>query len=402
MATGPTSHENSNTNPSNCQELNEISSLPDEMSKLTKEAPVTPCAKSENSEKVGGEIKIVVAGGVTTKKVRGRSTQPRSESVEAYICTSEQIEHGTWLFLSRMNECRHAASSVVYEEKEENQKNKEKPSTSSKSPCKQKPRPLRMIVTGGHTDGLGTAFDIEELDLAQQNGPWSEFSLKTPLRKLYGHACVVHKHRLLVIGGRFDNEDNKRIYEIELTKPPNHELRPLIEMPRSICFHGAVKADGKIFIIGGTEGSNTRQNVLAFELKEILKGRNTYKELNPLPYPVAQMATAVWRDNLIVCGGRENDEKVLNKAILYNVTTKRHFRLPEMTKKRFGCNAVTIGDKIIVMGGYGEDGKPLKSAEWRDLAKDGTSAWKTFPDMNDERAGATAVRCNIPWENMIH
>jgi hypothetical protein len=33
--------------------------------------------------------------------------------------------------------------------------------------------------------------------------------------------------------------------------------------------------------------------------------------------------------------------------------------LPEMTKKRWGCTGVIIGDNIVTMGGYDENGTNL-------------------------------------------
>ncbi len=64
------------------------------------------------------------------------------------------------------------------------------------------------------------------------------------------------------------------------------------------------------------------------------------------------MATVTWKDNVVILGGKDKEGNKRNTVILYNVTTGSHRMLPEMRKKRYGCTAVTIGDNIIVIGGW--------------------------------------------------
>ena len=94
-----------------------------------------------------------------------------------------------------MNECRSAASSVVYQG--------------------------RMIVTGGlpKTEMPNdTTINVEELNLAKQNAHCIESPFELPFQELYGHVRVVDHNRLLVIGGRFNREVKVTIHEF-LTSP---------------------------------------------------------------------------------------------------------------------------------------------------------------------------------------
>ena len=75
------------------------------------------------------------------------------------------------------------------------------------------------------------------------------------------------------------------------------------------------------------------------------------------------MATVAWKDNVVVIGGKDNEGNIRNTVILYNVTTGSYRMLPKMTKKRANCTAVTIGDNIIVMGGFVETITRLNSVE---------------------------------------
>ena len=54
------------------------------------------------------------------------------------------------------------------------------------------------------------------------------------------------------------------------------------------------------------------------------------KQMAPLPFAVCTMATVPWGDNVIVIGGLDKDDKVLNTVVIYNVKTGKSHMLPEM------------------------------------------------------------------------
>jgi hypothetical protein len=282
---------------------------------------------------------IVVAGG-------GFDDQ----SVEVFNMTSK-----TWRPMSEMIERRQGASSVLYQG--------------------------HMIVTGGYS---GQYLDsVEELNLARQDGHWvkSHFKLPMPSR---GHACVVLQDRLLVIGGESDGRIYDTIHEIQLTPP--YTSRLLTKMPRAVCYHGAEVVNDKVYIIGGKKTishKHAKNTILMFD-----PATNTCTKLKKLPYAVSNMATATWKDNLVVLGGADKEDNVLNTAILYDVTTGSHRKLPEMPKKRFCCTAVAIGENIITMGGRDETGIILNSVECYNFDR---NTWTEFPAMVQATFSATAV-----------
>ena len=282
---------------------------------------------------------IVVAGG-------GFDDQ----SVEVFNMTSK-----TWRPMSEMIERRQGASSVLYQG--------------------------HMIVTGGYS---GQYLDsAEELNLARQDGHWvkSHFKLPMPSR---GHACVVLQDRLLVIGGYVDGRVYDTIHEIQLTPP--YTSRLLTKMPRPVCYHGAEVVNDKVYIIGGKKTishKHAKNTILMFD-----PATNTCTKLKKLPYAVSNMATATWKDNVVVLGGADKEDNVLNTAILYDVTTGSHRKLPEMPKKRFCCTAVAIGENIITMGGRDETGIILNSVECYNFDR---NTWTEFPAMVQATFSATAV-----------
>ena len=297
--------------------------------------------RSEASHASNGQelqAEIVVAGG------------RRCKSVEVFNVATK-----TWRPLSEMNECRAAASSVIYQD--------------------------HMIVTGGYSDQYLDS--VEELNLSQQDGHWVKSQFKLPIPSAY-HAYVVLHNRLLVIGGYCDDRVYDTIHEIQLTPPYTSKL--LTKMPRPICGHGAEIVNDKVYIIGGRTtvfDKDATDTVLMFD-----PATNTCTELKKLPYPVFAMATVTWKDNMVVLGGMDKKANVLDTVILYNVTTGSHRMLPEMTKKRRDCTAVIIGDNIITIGGYDETHTILDSVECYNFE---TNTWTEFPAMAEERTHATAV-----------
>ena len=329
-------------------ELREVHSTQDEilrmmqnmMTNLTRiernTAQCSECSHASSGQEM--EPDIVVAGGFGCK------------SVEVFNMATK-----TWRRLSEMNEGRRGASSVLYQG--------------------------HMIVTGG-VSGSRLLASVEELNLAQQDGHWveSQFKLPAPSRD---HACVVYQKKLFLIGGWAPGGAIDTIHEIQLTPP--YTSRLLTKMTRPIYDHGAEIVNGKIFIIGGstTAFGDATNTVLMFD-----PVTNTCTELKPLPYAASCMATATWKDNVVLLGGMDKEGNKRSTVILYNVTTGSHRMLPEMRKKREGCTAVTIGDNIIVIGGFDKTYKRLNSVECYNF---NINTWTEFPAMAEARAFHTAV-----------
>ena len=332
-------------------ELKEVRSKLNEMSEMMRNVMSSfariernVAQRSEGSHASSGQelqADIVVAGGHDCR------------SVEVFNMTTK-----TWRSLSKMEECRCESSSVLYQG--------------------------HMIVTGGFNEKYKVLNSVEELNLVQQNGHWVKSKFKLPVPSC-GHTCVVYQTRLIVIGGCDGRRVSDAIYEIQLT-PPYTSKFP-IRMPKPVWYHGAEIVNDKIFIIGGRTSAwskdTTTNTVLMFD-----PTTNTCTEIKPLPYQLSRMATVTWKDNVVILGGRDNQDNILNTVILYNVTTGKHRMLPDMTTRRWGCTAVIIGDNIIVMGGCDETNSALKSVEYFNFNK---NTWTVLPAMTETRLSATAI-----------
>ena len=214
---------------------------------------------------------------------------------------------------------------------------------------------------------------------------WSNFAAKLPAR-MWSHSSVVYKDSLFVTGGY--NEDQRAnsdcIHEVEL-KPP-YTVKLLSKMPEPRASHNTVLCDDSIFIVGGTKTGNYKDNlssVLSYDTKN-----NKCEQLPELPYPVSEMATVKWGENVVIIGGADKDGKSLNKVIIYNVKTGNSHMLPPMLHKRDACMAVVIENTIVVLGGRDEKNNILKSVEGFSFDR---HTREELPDMKVSRCLATAV-----------
>ena len=214
---------------------------------------------------------------------------------------------------------------------------------------------------------------------------WNDFVAKLPA-KLEAHSSVLYKDSLLVTGGLNADQDDYSdcIHEVQL-KPP-YTVKLVSKMPEPRIRHNTVLCDDSILIVGGKKSWNCKDNlssVLSYDIK-----KNECQQLPALPYPVSEMATVKWAENVVIIGGADKDNKALNNVIIYNIKTGNSHMLPPMLHKRKGCMAVVIENTIVVLGGWDERGCRLKSVEGFNFER---FSWQELPDMKEERYMATAV-----------
>jgi hypothetical protein len=205
-----------------------------------------------------------------------------------------------------------------------------------------------------------------------------------------GHQTFVYKGKLIVIcecpeNGNFTEES--KIFEIPLTPPhASKELCTLPEqrfLPRVYDFYKAELVNEKVFIFGGIASDTS--GVLIYDLVA-----NECLEIPGLPVPVFNMATVLWKDQIILLGGktrvvtdrRQWLDEVTNEVIMFDTETGESEMLPSMKHERNGCLAVLTDDVIVVMGGH------YNSVEYYDFR---TNTWQALKAMKKIRYQATAV-----------
>ena len=140
-------------------------------------------------------------------------------------------------------------------------------------------------------------------------------------------------------------------------------------------------------VIGGKKTAYCKDSLSSVVSYDIKKNECQQSDLPALPYPVSEMTTVKWGDNVVIIGGADKDSKQLNDAIIYNIKTGNSHMLPPMLHKRGGCMAVVIENTIVVLGGW-DKREFLKSVERFSFQQ---YSWEKLPEMKEERYLATAV-----------
>ena len=261
-------------------------------------------------------------------------------------------EKNSWFEVSPMNEKHAEVSSLIYKDQ-------------------------FFVIGGAHSK------TIETLDLSVLPLKWMKFPGKLP----YGcgvHETVLYHERVIHIGGyNYDKKKRSNVIS-ELHLIPPYTVKKLCRMPEARICHGAEIFEDKVLIFGGEKSflEDYLDSVLEFDVKT-----NQCKEMPPLPRPLSSMATVQWRDQVVVLGGRDKDDKVLNDVFMYDCQTGKITVLPSMLEKRYACCAVITGNTIVVMGGGDEKFVSLKSVECFTM---GGSTWECLPAMNKARRFAVA------------
>ena len=264
-----------------------------------------------------------------------------------------------WFLLKPMAESRNSACSFLYNN--------------------------HVTVAGGYCDAaVDNMIRMNIHPVRDLSNNWSDFAARLPA-KMSAHSSVVYKDSLLVTGGINADQDVyfDCIHEVQL-KPP-YTVKLVSKMPEPRVHHSTVLCDDSILIVGGKKSWDCEDNlssVLSYDIK-----KNECQQLPALPYPVSQMATVKWAENVVIIGGVDKDGKALNNVIIYNIKTGNSHMLPPMLHKRKGCMAVVIENTIVVLGGN-ESLKGLKSVEGFNFER---FSWEELPDMKETRWFATAV-----------
>jgi hypothetical protein len=211
------------------------------------------------------------------------------------------------------------------------------------------------------------------------------FDGKLPV-KLYSHDVTVYQDKLYITGGVnwTEKKTSDAIYELSLVPP--YTVKLLARMPRPRTNHRAEIVNGKLFILGGSSTVQSKECTDSVVVYDFIK--NEIKPCPSLPKPVSRMSAVAWGNTIIVVGGVDKNDQVLNDVILYHIETGRSERLPSLKHKRCAPSAVIMHDVIVVLGGWNSEEGLLNSVESFTMGDD---QWKELPGMKEKIYYATAV-----------
>ncbi|CAB4010527.1 RING finger 151-like [Paramuricea clavata] len=241
-----------------------------------------------------------------------------------------------------------------------------------------------VIITGGF-DGQGGTDSIEILKMNQGPLRWMMFDGKLPV-KLSDHDVIVYQSKLYVIGGHnaSENKINDNIYELSIIPP--YTAKPLARMPQPRRNHRAEIVNGKLLILGASNTGYSKDAIDSVVVYDFIK--NKFKPCPSLPKSVWGMSTVTWGNMVILIGGRDKNDQVLNEVTMYDTESGQSQKLPPLIHKRCGSSAVIMHDVIVVLGGWSKEEGFLNSVESFTIGGD---HWRELPGMKEKRANATAV-----------
>jgi hypothetical protein len=178
---------------------------------------------------------------------------------------------------------------------------------------------------------------------------------------------------------------------------------PELALPASRTNGSLVQAGIKMMYIGGTDGTTTSEQV--FTADAFAPGTFSTWSVGPaLPAPRSGAAAIFEGGSVYVIGGFDAAGKPTNTTYVLTPDpatgalppwkTATEAALPiDLPEARSGASVVTAPDGMILIGGYGPDGKPTTTVWKSTLDKKGKlQAWSPTTPLTDARAdGAAAI-----------
>jgi hypothetical protein len=177
------------------------------------------------------------------------------------------------------------------------------------------------------------------------------------LRRLSAFGLIV----LLAACGGGDGDERRAV-------STDWELAPPMANRRSYIAAGEIA--GRLYAAGGMVGEAGRRldRVQVFDPKV-----GVWRTLLPLPEPVRAAAGATRDGEFLVLGGT-TPEGGGRQVFAYDVATRSWHRAPPLPRVLYNHSAVTVGDRVYVLGGYDTEGAELRNVYVLDGGRWRTSA----------------------------
>ncbi|MCE9534440.1 MAG: hypothetical protein K8T89_25455 [Planctomycetes bacterium] len=189
------------------------------------------------------------------------------------------------------------------------------------------------------------------------------------------------------------------------TSYADEKIKAYAPLPVAVSSFGAATSDGYVYLYGGHSAKThqySTESVSGKFLRLKLDDPKAWEELTAGP-GLQGLAVVEHKGLIYRIGGMQPrnkpgekaDNHSLASAERYDPKIKKWEKLPDLTEARSSHDAVVIGDKLYVMGGWNMNGAGQKT-EWHknalllDLAKQ-PLAWESIPQPFQRRALTTAA-----------
>jgi hypothetical protein len=235
----------------------------------------------------------------------------------------------------------------------------------------------RVLVTGG--EGATGLLSSTEVYTSSAKG-WSPVASLATARTNH-QATVLPSGHVLVTGGRGSGGalDKAEVFEALGSSSPT---APLTEARTH--FMAVLLPDGQVLVVGGAGSSGPLDSAQLYN-----PATGEWSDTNPLGEARASAtATLLATGKVLAAGGKgggsqglqgSGTDTVFGSAELYDPATKSWLPTGPLQTPRHSHSALRLASgKVLVTGGIGENGKPLRSAELYDPA---TGTWTSAGTM---------------------
>eukprot|EP00466_Bigelowiella_natans_P020357 jgi/Bigna1/144257/aug1.85_g18965 len=241
----------------------------------------------------------------------------------------------------------------------------------------------KLFAVGGYGGGYlasGEYLDLKDVDAGWKKG-WTKIPDMNTKRR--GVGVAVGDGKLFAVGG---NDGSNRLKNGEYLDLNNMDAgwKKIPDMNTERSNLGVAVGDGKLFAVGGWDGSNTLRNGEYLDLDDMKAGWTKIPEMNT---ERRYLGVAVGDGKLFAVGGEDDDWNTLRNGEYLDLKNMKAgwTKIPDMNAKRRHLG-VAVGDgKLFAVGGW-DGSNTLGNGEYLDL-NDMKAGWTKIPDMRSIRWG---------------
>ena len=200
-----------------------------------------------------------------------------------------------------------------------------------------------------------------------------------------GRLCTaVVEDRVYAIGGS-DGKRELSTVEVQDLKHSRQWQKLKAGMPTPRSCHAAAVLDGVVYVVGGEHYSVPLKTSESFN-----PSTGSWRTLSPTTTAHSDLALATCSGKVYAIGGNAPGLKCLSSVEAYDPARNLWSPVASMQFPRRNAAVVTVGDKIMVIGGYSGT-EVLRSVEIYDPA---TNEWRECPPLCGARSHSSAVLYN--------
>lgn len=224
-----------------------------------------------------------------------------------------------------------------------------------------------VYVVGGTTDGQG-AFTAAGFTFDPLRRHWARLppllgDAASAPRQWLGTSSAVAGSMLYAVGGNIPGYCTS---DAQRYDPQRRAWARMAPLPVALCHAATVAADGRIYVLGGT---NTSGDVFYTDLFVFDPAADRWRVLpSVLPYGVTSPAAAVVGNTIYLMGGNIESAICTRRVLAIDVATVKWRYVDSLPSARCGAAAVALAGHIYLFGGH--DVKPAAQFCRTDACRD--------------------------------